>query len=343
MQNTPTRITPRLEYEGYAAEDIEVDSTVLKVICPELTPHATKGNIGAGITTGTISLENRDGVPINVNVTSSNHLVATWEGSSNQRLPPMIRKGEPVKLYKLANQDKFYWKATGKGRDFRKTDRVQFEVSALSPDGKSSDKNDSNSYTGFIDSERKVFGLKTSMANGEVCSWALGGDTANGTFHISDAHPSGVSNRIFLDTGAVSGVPVIQLNLSSGTTIKMEGDDVYIKVPKRLFIDAGDRIVINSPLTIFNVSQIGSILVNAANITITASKSFVSSAATIGLNGATKIGGVLVAASARIATLVKGSAGSSYTGSSIRRPEDTPVVDPSNNPDTSISGPPYIT
>jgi hypothetical protein len=341
MQNTPTRVTPRMEYEGYAAEDIEPQSTILKVICPELTPNAAVGNVGAGITTGTISLQNRDGTPINVNVTSSNHIVATWGGSSNQRTPPLIRKGEPVKLYKVANQDKFYWEPTGKGRDFRKTDRVQFEVAAIGADKTGGEKNDSNTYSAYLDSENQKVGFKTSQDNGEVAAFSMEADLKKGTFHLSD-NKDGVKNRIYMDTGSSSGVPIIQLNLSSGATIKMEGDDVYIKVPKRLLIDAGDRIIVNSPLTIFNINQTGTVLINAANVTINSAKDFVSTAATIGLNGATKIGGVLVAASARIATLVKGSAGSNYTGASVRRPEDTPVSTPSNSPDTSLSGPPYL-
>lgn len=340
MVDTPTRVNPEMSYEGFAAEDLEKDSVVLKVICPELSPQATQGTIGAGITTGTVKLKNRDGGVINTPIASSNHIVATWGGSSNMRYPPMIRKGEPVKLYSLANQDKFYWKATGKGREFRTTDRVHFEVGASPADKPGQEKDDTNTYSAYLDSDAKKVGFKTSQANGEVAAFSMEANLEQGTFHLSDNN-SGVKNRIFLDTGAITGTPVIQLNLSSGTTIKMQGDDVFIKVPKKLFIDVGDRFIINSPITIFNLSKAGTVIINAADVVIGAAKSFVSVAATIGLNGATKVGGVLKASQAKISTLVKGSVSGDYSPASISRPEEAPVTSPSNSPDTDMSGSPY--
>lgn len=342
MVNTPTRVNTKMEYEGVAAEDLKDDSTVLKVNCPELLPQTTNGNIGAGITTGSVNLKNRDGVTINTPIVTANHIVATWGGSSNSRYPPMVRKGEPVVLYKHANQDKYFWKSTGRGRDFRTTDRVQIEVAATDPTKPGTEKTDENTYSVYMDSDRKKVGMKTSQSNGEVTAFSMEADLENGTFHLSD-NTKEPNNRIFLDTGAKSGVPVIQLNLSSGAVLKMQGDDVFIKVPKKLFIDVGERFVINSPLTVFNLNTVGVVLINAANVSIKATKSFIVDAATIGLNGATKVGSVLVAASARINSLVKGSAGSNYTGVTIKRPEETSPVEPSNSPDTSMSGPPYTT
>lgn len=340
MVNTPTRVNPEMSYEGFAAEDLEKDSVVLKVICPELSPQATQGTVGAGITTGTVKLKNRDGGVINTPIASSNHIVATWGGSSNMRYPPMIRKGEPVKLYTVANQDKFYWKATGKGREFRTTDRVHFEVGASPPDKPGQEKDDSNTYSAYLDSDAKKVGFKTSQANGEVAAFSMEANLEKGTFHLSDNNPN-VKNRIFLDTGSVSGVPVIQLNLSSGATIKMQGEDVFIKVPKKLLIDVGDRFVINSPLTIFNLSKTGTVIINAVDVTINAAKSLVTAAASIGLNGATKVGGVLKASQAKVSNLVKGAVSGEYSGASVSRPEEGPVTNSSNSPDTDMTGPNY--
>jgi len=342
MVTNPTRTIPKMSYEGQAAEDIEPNSVVLKIICPELTPNVTQGSLGAGISNSTATLKNRDGGTINVPVVNTNHVVATWDGSSNMRYPPMVRKGEPVKVYKYANQDKYFWSTTGKGRDFRTTDRVVFEVAAIDPEKPRSEKDDTNTYSAYLDSHDQKVGFKTSQANGEVTALSMMGDLKEGTFHLSDNTP-GVANRIFLDSGAKSGVPVIQLNLSSGAVIKMEGDNIYIKVPKKLFIDVGERFIINSPLTIFNISKVGTVIINASSVAVNAVKSFVVSAATIGLNGATKVGGVFVAASARIANAVKGSAGSEYTPASVSRPIESPVTEGSNSPDTSMSGIDYKT
>lgn len=335
-----TRTIPSIVYDGHAAEDIEVDSVILKINCPELLPHTTTGAIGAGISTGSTSLKDRDGTRLSTPVITANHFVATWEGDSNVRYPPLIRKGEPVEIYKKANQDKFYWRTTGKGREFRTTDRVHIEVGATDPTKPGVSKTDDNTYSASLDSDKKKVSLKTSQANGEVTAFSMEADLKEGTFHISDNTP-GTANRIFMDTGAKSGVPVLQLNLSSGAVIKLQDGDIFIKAPKRLMISVGERLVFDSPLTVFNLSSTGVMIFNASSVAFNSTKNFIVTAACVGLNGATKVGGVLVAAAARIANVVRGSAGGNYNPSTIARPEETPVVEVTNSPDTDTSGTPY--
>lgn len=337
-----TRSAPYLVHEGFAAEDLAPESIALAVICPELLPNSASGTVGAGITTGATKLKDRDGGAISSPQTTANHIIATWDGASNSRTPPMVRKGEPVEVFKRANQDKFYWRATGSGRGFRTTDRIQVEVGATDPTKPGTDKDDNNTYSAYLDSHNKKVGIKTSQANGEAAAFWLEADLEAGHFFISD-NSEDPGNRIFLDTGAVSGVPTFQVNLTSGIVLKFEKDNAFIKIPKMLQIDAGERIVMNSPLTVFNISKAGAVIINAASVAINGAKDVVLTAAAIGLNGATKVSGVLAAASARIANAVKGGVSGSYSPATVSRPQDTPVSMPSNSPDTSTSGVPYST
>lgn len=341
QSDTTTRSNTKLVMEGVAAEDIEVKSTILKVIVPELTPHATTGTVGAGLTSGVTKLKDRDGNSINTNTSMANHVVATWGGESGMREPPRVRAGEPVEVWKGATQDKYFWRSTGRGRDFRKTDRMVIEIGAMSADGKGGEKSDDNTYMAYLDSIDQKMGLKSSAANGEVSAFSVEFDMKLGTMVVSDKN-DGTGNRIFMDTGAKSGTPILQMNLSSGATLKMEGDNAMISIPKKLLINAGERIVFNSPITIFNQSTAGSIIFNAANIAINGAKDIILTTSVMGINAAsTKIAGVLVAAAARIADLVKGSAGTNYKATTVSRPAESPDVPGSNSPDTSMTGPPY--
>jgi hypothetical protein len=334
--------TPYTVYEGTAAEDIEENSVVLKVICPELSPHSPYGSVGAGITQGSVTLSDRDGNKISTPLTAANHVVATWEGASNQKYPPLIRKGEPVEVFKLADQNKFQWRTTGRGRGFRTTDRMYFDIAATDPSKPGVDKDDTNTYSLYMDSQNKKLGGKTSKANGEVAAFSFEFDLAAGTFHITDDSEE-PGNRIFLDVGAKTGKPVFQVNLSTGLAMKFEKDDAYFKIPKKLIIDVGDRFILNSPLTIFNLSKKGAVIINASSVAINTARDFIVSASNaIGLSAAaTKVGGILVAAGLRTPNAVKGAAGSDYKPVSVNRPEESPVSEANNQADTNMVGLPY--
>ena len=336
-----TRRSTKKVYEGIAAEDLAPDSTVLKVICPELTPGAVQGAIGAGITNGVTKITDRDGTPISVGYTSSNHIVATWEGGSNMRSPPQIRKGETVTVYQLADQDRYLWKAGGLGRDFRKTDRVTFEVAAMPDSSVGGEKNDTNTYSATLDSINQKMFIKSSKANGEAVAFNCEFDLKAGTMTISDDSES-PGNRIHLDSGVVSGSPLFQVNLSTGLTLKFENENAMITVPKKLLINAGERIVLNSPMTVFNLSQAGAVIINAANIALNGAKDVIITGSVFGVSAASsKFAGILIAQGARIANIVKGALGGSYSPTTVNRPQESPLVSSSNTPDTSMTGTPY--
>lgn len=334
-----TRSVSTTSYPGFAAEDIATDSIVLKVICNELLPGALSGTLAAGITKANVNLKDRDGNAISSTITTANHIVATWEGKSNTRYPPMIRKGEPVEVYKIADQDKFYWRETGRGRTFRTTDRVHMEIGATDPTKPGVDKNDTNTYSAYLDSHNQVVGMKTSKANGEAVAFAMEANTKTGTFHLTDdtSGAGGASNCIVLDTGTVSGTPMFQVNLSTGLTMKFNGQDLLIQVPGKTILSSKDRIVFESPIVVLNTSTSGSVIVNATNIALNAATDVIITAGNVfGVNAAaSKIAGALVAGITRLVTAGKGALGGSYSPITISNVESGSVSSASNTPDTS--------
>lgn len=334
--------SPYTVYSGVAAEDLEEDSVVLKIICPELLPNTAFGTVAAGITENTFSLKTRDGDAIPTKNTTSNHLVATWEPKSNSRVPPRVRKGEPVEVFQSGDQDKFMWRPTGRGRTMRTTDRVHIEIAATDPMKPGQEKTDKNTYSVYADSETKRMGMKSSKVNGEAAAFSSEFDLANGTFHISDDSED-PGNRIFLDTGSKSGVPAFQVNLKTGLTLKMEGNDIYIKVPGKLMIDVKDRFVINSPLTIFNLKAVGYVFINTGSLVINASKDFIANVKNvIGLNAlSTKVNGFLIALKFKTPNALKAPVSGQYEAPTYAKAEEGIVNSKTNTPDTSSEGVPY--
>jgi hypothetical protein len=330
--------TPTTVYSGVAAADLAPDSTVLEIICPGITPGALEGTLDKGITTNTISLKDRTGAPITGTVTSSNHIVATWAGESNQRYPPLVRKGEPVKVERVADQDKFTWRATGSGRSFRTTDRVHFEVGATDPTKPGVEKDDTNTYSACLDSHNKVISVKSAKANGEACAFNMTADLAAGTFFVSD-DTAGPGNRIYLDTGTKSGSPVFQVNISDGTAIKFQNGNIFVSAPKGVFISSKERIVFDSPLTVMNLSKAGAVIINAANIALNAASGAVITAGGVfGVNAAaSKIAGMLATAALRVSSFAHGGVGGAYQPVSVGDPSTGSAVTPSNVSDEDTS------
>lgn len=333
--------TGNLEYDGIAAEDLADGSNELKIIVSDITPHVLSGTLGAGITTNSTSIQDRDGSVLNTSVTTANHIVATWEGAPNRRYPGIVRKGEEVHVFRKSGQDRWQWREKGGGRDFRTTDRIVHEVSATDPTKPGVPNDDTNSYTIGMDSDKGIIFLKTSKANKEPVAWSIEVNTKTGVLHITDDAQS-PGNRIVLDTGATSHAPVFQVNLSTGAALQIEGENAYLKVPKNIQIVSGERIVLDSPLLIFNKSAKGTVIINAATVAVTATAGFLVKSALVGLDAAsTKLTGIIIAAGGRIANLVRGPVGGGYSMPTVSDPNSGPARGGSNSADTGMSGTPY--
>lgn len=337
-----THSSPYSVYQGVAAADIELDSMLLYVICPELMPHTTTSDLAPGKTTGTITTTGRSGAPINTKITTANHLEATWDGADFMRYPPMIRKGEPVEVFQRLDQDKLSWRSSPYGRMSRKTDRLCFEVSAT---GENMDaaKTDSGSYSVELNSINQTLSVRTSTANGEATGFRLGVDMKKGTWFATDNQDENVAdtaNRVFMDTGAVSKTPTYQINLNSGIAVRMVKKDMHVTIPGKLFINIADRMVLNVPLMVLNPEKPGNIIANVIGLSIKATKDVVLTASgVLGVNVASsKFSGIVVANGFRGLNFVTGAVGSLFNGVSIGNvPQGTPV-DGKNSPDTDVSG-----
>jgi hypothetical protein len=215
---------------------------------------------------------------------------------------------------------------------------VVFQVSATDPTKPGTANDDTNSYTAYLDSHSKKVGFKTSSVNGEAVGMAVEADLDNGTFCITDNGKS-PGNRIYLDTGAKSGSPKFQVNIQSGATFLFDNEHCIIKVPKGIIIQSGERVVIDSPLTVLNIAKTGSVIINAGSFALnTVSDAVFAVGGVIGLNAiATKVMGTLVSGATRVAKLAKGSLGGAYQPVTLSDPLEGSVSNANNSSDIDTS------
>ena len=333
---------PYTVYRGIAAQDLVRDSKLLYVICPELLPHSVYGDLAPGKEKATLSTKGRDGTQINTNITSANHLEATWAGESFLRYPPMIKKNEPVEIFHNMDDEKLYWRTSPFGQSSRTTDRLCFTVSA-SPTNTDPSKTDAQSYSAEINTIDQTIEFRTSQANGEAAKFRFKADMKKGLWYSTDGASEedvDTANRVFMDTGATSGHPCYQFNLKTGVCLQMLDKDLHIKVPGKFFIDVTDRTIFNTPLFLFNPTGGGNIIANMENITVNVAKDVI--AAIGGVFGvtasSTKFSGVVIAAAFRGLDFIYGAVGGLYAGMTINNETVGDPKIPDNDSDTDISG-----
>lgn len=329
-------------YPAIAAKDIVRDAILLYVICPELMPHAITGDLAAGKTTGSVTAQGRDGAVVNTQFTSANYIEATWEGQDFVRYPPMVKAGEAVEIYKRPGQDKWTWRSTKEGRMSRTTDRLCFEVSAA-PNNTSGSKTDNMTYSFEMNSIDQTITMRTSKANGEGAAFRFGANLKKGTWFATDDQDENndkTANRFFLDTGAVSKTPTYQINLNTGICLRMVKKDFHLDVPGKAFINIKDRLIIGSPIIMFNPEKAGAFIGKFTSVGWKVSKDFVADVGGVfGVNSkSVKFAGPVIAAGFRGAAFMYGALGGLFRAATLGNAEAGSVSEPGNGADMNVSG-----
>ena len=333
---------PYTVYRGTAAADLIRDSKLLYVICPDILPHSTQGDLAPGKETATLTTTGRNGVSVHTNITSANHLEATWAGESFLRYAPMIKKGEPVEVFYNTDDETIYWRTSPFGQSSRTTDRLCFSVSA-SPTNTDPSKTDAQTYSCEVNTIDQKISIRTSQANGEATAFRFEADLKAGkwysTDNLSDTDTQS-ANRVYMDTGATSGKPCYQVNLKTGICLQMLEKDLHITVPGKFFLNVADRTIFNTPLFIFNEGATGNVIANITSITANIAKDAISNIGGVfGVNAASsKFSGVVIATAFRGLDFLYGAVGDLYKRLKINNATMGDAIDPDNSADSDISG-----
>lgn len=313
--------TRRKRWNGHAMKALAANSLTLEIFCADLFPGGMKGDFTPGLTTSPITTTNDSGVTTTRQVNTVNHITAVWKSLSDKSYPPRVVKGEQVVLYQEGNGDKFYWDSKGRDSELRTTDRLRTYVSAT-PNANEI-KDDTNTYFQELDSDNKrATILKTSSKNGEPVKVYIGVDTASGLLVITDdkgvtesgdlAQIQNTAPSNFFIMDFVNNV--FQMTNNDKSTVQLNKRDIIVACERDMLFTAKRQIVLNSPIITINKDKIGTLVVNAKDVSINATSAIVMTATVFGINASTKIAGTLIAGATRLVSMVTGALNGSYAG-----------------------------
>lgn len=322
-----------IHYDGICLTDLKFgeDSTI-DVLIPSLSPAAMDGPVAAGTTKVTTNFLDPNGNPQQADVTTANHVKATWLGKDSNHYPPMVRKNEQVIVSQYGNSDKFFWTTYGRDSRLRTLDVKRFEVSATPVVGQSN--NNDNTYYIEMNAVEGTLRISTSKKNNEPFAYMFNIDTKNGTISLCDdkAGDNG-PNKVFID----SVKNIIHLSNNDGTTYHADARNLIIQAPDTFTLKAGKQIYFEAPQYTFNKDQTG-VMVNNVKYVTNNGFTCVNNYQTVGVNcTGMKITGALVTGGVRAPSYVTGSVGGGYQSSTTDtyNVTNTPV---DNSPDTDVSG-----
>lgn len=325
-------------WKGYAAKDLEEDSESLEVIVPSLLPGTVTGDFGSAKAQMSSQTKDLKGNVTTVQSEVKNHIHATWKGNSNSPYPPRVVAGEPVIITREGGTDDWLWEETGRGRDYRKTDRFRMEVAATDEKSFNTTKDDNNTYSVEADSDRGFVRLKTSKQRGEPYSYTVGIDTKNGRIELTDDADAKTPNRIVIDSCFADG-PTVHMNNVNGTTIKLVGDDIFFFAPRDIVMRAKRQIVYDAPTTTFNPhTEDAAIVVNAKGMTLNISDNCVIKSASVGISGPVILDNVLISAEGVRAPQIVNGAGDTFPSPTTTDVDAGSNSIPASSPNTDVSG-----
>ena len=240
------------EYHGIAVEDRAMGSREIKVFVRELVPYSG-GSIGDTTRNETYSVKDETGATVSGNVSTTNNIVADYWGEATNRFhPPDIVKGEQVKVYKYADEDKWYWKSLGRDDNLRKGELIRHAASNDMSQNKQL--TEDNTYFTEIDTKiAKRIRVHTSKSDGEAFGYDIVIDAKNNFIQITDD----VGNRIELNSAETD----IKLTNKEGTVVDLDKRNVLIGAPGNITIRAGQLIILTAEEVVIDapMSRSGSI------------------------------------------------------------------------------------
>lgn len=218
---------------GVVAANKELNSTII-----EASPIEDFSMIDGEITDNVenIEVDGKDnmGGSYSSKVSATNTVQATWLpiGESNRITPPDVRRGAMIMLYKMGDEDKYYWTTLKQDNDLRRLETVVWAFSA-NPKENTASSSDST-YFLEISTHLKRITLHTSKANGEPFGYDVQINTGDGKIVITDD----VSNYVVLD----SKERIIEMKNADNSFVSINKMDVIINATENIIMKAGKSI-----------------------------------------------------------------------------------------------------
>lgn len=259
---------------GTVVEDKKPFERTIKVHLQEALPFVA-GEVKPIDTKGAVT--STDGYSGQVE-TTNNVEAKYFDGFTNRRYPPDIRKNEQVLVLNYADSDTYYWISAGRDDNLRKKER--FNLSVADTPNVVDELNDDNTYFIELDTlHEKRIKISTSNSDGEKYRYLLMFDSKKNTITLCDDN----NNEILIE----SDTPRVRLRNHDGTLLDLAQKNMTLIVPEDFLLKVGRQAVLDVPvLSLVNSRGDGCTEWNVQDINIKASKSLVLSSPCIELDGA---------------------------------------------------------
>lgn len=204
---------------GIAAINLEINTDILTVWPKSILPMVD-GELHDVIEEYTTEYTDSYGNKISTGVRTSNTIVAKWLcRDPNMMVPPNIRRGAEVQIYREANTDYFYWETVSNSKNYQK---LETRIMGYSNTQNENEKpTPENTWTqGISTHEKKVNFVHTTKSDGEKWAYDVNVDVKQGLVNIMDD----IGNLIKID----SGNGIIRLQTAQGAYIEINKRDITI-------------------------------------------------------------------------------------------------------------------
>lgn len=216
---------------GRVTQNKAVGSNDILVTPVELFPHMDgefRSNPSIIQAKGTDS----DGKNYEVSAMTDITLTASWYPETGNRVTaPDVRRGERVKLYQFANQDKYYWRESGLDNNLRRQETVTHVYNNNpNPDGDNAAPTPENSYYTEVSTHTGQVTLATNKNNGEPVAWTIQVNTKEGVLNVVTDN----GHEFSLDAVALA----MLAQLSTGTKVELNKNNLSMVAPETLDVQA---------------------------------------------------------------------------------------------------------
>lgn len=198
---------------GRAAADLVYGQDTLKVIDIEKLPNL-HGKLSDKTTTVTSNSTDTAGKTHAAKVNVGAGIPCKWINYfGNRLLPPDIRQGERVLIYRYGDSKDYFWCPTNLDESYRTTEHLILGVSNRKKKG-GGKLNRDNTYFLELNTHNKTINIQTSKSNGEKFKYNFTIDANKGNVRIGDD----VGNEVYLD----SANTLVQLKNKDSTTFSLD-------------------------------------------------------------------------------------------------------------------------
>jgi len=181
---------------GVVAAAKSTNSNEIQVVLRELNQYMS-GQVEVDPKSIEYKGETADGEQIQDKVVNNSTVSAIWlPHGSNRVTPPDVQKGERVEIWRVGDEDKYYWCEMGLDDHLRRLETVVIAISGSPATTENKDIGDGDWYFIEWSSHKKHMMMSNSKANGEVVQYVAKFDYGEGKFSVADD----LGNNIVLDS-----------------------------------------------------------------------------------------------------------------------------------------------